>query len=43
MGEIPYEGAIEKALGDRDKAYFKVTVDDAGVLHLHKEVHNQKW
>ncbi|WP_020615762.1 hypothetical protein [Paenibacillus daejeonensis] len=42
-GELPNEGAIETALGDRDKVYFEATVDDAGLLHLHKEIRNQNW
>ena len=42
-GEIPCEGAIATAIGDRHKAYFEATIDDYGMLKLHREVKSQKW
>lgn len=43
VGELPCEGAIATALGDRDKAYFKAWIDSEGILHLHGEVANKNW
>jgi hypothetical protein len=40
---LPFEGALSEAMGNRYKAYFEVHIDDAGILHLHREVFGLGW
>jgi len=42
-GEIPFDGAIKIAIGDKDKAYFEATIDNSGTLSLRREVFGQNW
>ncbi|QHT61715.1 hypothetical protein GXP70_18200 [Paenibacillus lycopersici] len=40
--QLPYEGPLVKAIGDRDKVYLEVSQRADGVLVLHREV-KAKW
>lgn len=40
--EMPAAGALDTAIGDRPKAYFEVSIDDKGIMALHREV-RAKW
>jgi len=40
--ELPNEGALNTAIGDRDKAYFECRVDGETLVLL-RELRHQKW
>lgn len=40
--ELPNAGALNKAIGDRDKAYFECRVDGETLVLL-RELHRQAW